>query len=318
MTVSPPDWVTLRIFLAAVQLGSITRAAERCGIATSAAAKRVQEFEAAYGVRLLDRGARGVRPTPAGEALVRHARALLDFASRLQDDLHAFAEGGFGSVRLHATASVLAGHGLAQILADFARVHGGIQVELREDKSLPILQELLEGRADLGIVTTAARVPAALEAQFWREDNLVAVVPVDHPLATRRSISYGEILDHPLVAVQEGGALSLLLEEAAQRLGRQAFYRCRVTSLDAAWRLVSAGHGITVAPEGMIRLYEPVFGLRGIPLDEDWARRRLRIVSRPPSALPPPARLLLEHLLQTKLEHAAERPPMEDATSSNH
>ena len=69
-----PDWVTLRIFLAAVELGSVTRAADRCGIATSAAAKRVQDLEADCGLLLLERGARGVKPTAAGEALARHAR----------------------------------------------------------------------------------------------------------------------------------------------------------------------------------------------------------------------------------------------------
>ncbi len=70
-----PDWVTLRIFLAALDLGSVTRAADRCGIVTSAAAKRIQLLEADCGVTLLERGARGVRPTVA--ALTRLARGTL-------------------------------------------------------------------------------------------------------------------------------------------------------------------------------------------------------------------------------------------------
>ncbi len=81
MTV-PPDWVTLRIFLAALELGSVTRAADRCGIATSAAAKRIQDLETDSGVLLLERRSRGVRPTPAGKVLARHARALLDLAAQ--------------------------------------------------------------------------------------------------------------------------------------------------------------------------------------------------------------------------------------------
>ena len=180
-----PDWVTLRIFLAAVELGSVTRAADRCGIATSAAAKRVQDLEADCGVLLLARGARGVRPTPAGEALARHARALLDLAARLADDLRAFAAGGLGSVRLHAAASAIAGHGLAEALAEFAAERPSIRVELREDTSLPILRDLLEGRADLGVVTSGDRVPAGLEAHPWHEDRLLAVVPAGHSFGRR-------------------------------------------------------------------------------------------------------------------------------------
>src|SRR3712207_2849649 len=211
--VAPPDWVTLRIFLAALELGSVTRAADRCGIATSAAAKRIQDLEADSGVLLLERRSRGVRPTPAGEVLARHARALLDLAARLSDDLRALAAGGLGSVRPHATASAIGGHRLAEALAEFASERPGVQVELREDTSLPILGDLLEGRADLGVVTSGDRVPSGLQAHPWHEDRLLAVMRADHPVAARASVGFGEVLDQPLVGVLESGALSLLLEE---------------------------------------------------------------------------------------------------------
>jgi DNA-binding transcriptional LysR family regulator len=294
---APPDWTTLRIFLAALELGSVTRAADRCGIATSAAAKRIQDLEADCGVLLLERAARGVRPTPAGEAFARHGRALLDLAARLADDLRAFAAGGLGSVRLHATASAIAGHRLAEALAEFAAERPGIQVELREDTSLPILRDLLEGRADLGIVTSSDRVPTGLEAHPWHEDHLLAVMPAGHPLAARASIGFGEVLDEPLVGVLESGALSLLLEEQAQRLGRGLRYRFRVASTDAARRLVAAGHGVTVMPDGVARPYEAALGLAGVPLAEPWARRRLWLATQLAEALPAPARLLRDHLL---------------------
>jgi DNA-binding transcriptional LysR family regulator len=296
--VAPPDWVTLRIFLAALELGSVTKAADRCGIATSAAAKRVQDLEADTGVLLLERRARGVRPTAAGEVFARHARALLDLAARLGDDLRAFAAGGLGSVRLHATASAIGGHRLAEALAEFAAERPGVQVELREDTSLLVLRDLLEGRADLGVVTSGNRVPDGLEAHPWHEDRLLAVVRADHPLAARASVGFGEVLDQPLVGVLESGALSLLLEEQAEHLGRGLRYRFRVGSTDAARRLVAAGHGVTVMPDGVARPYEAALGLRGIPLAEQWARRQLWLVARSAEALPVPARLLMEHLLR--------------------
>ena len=101
------DWTTLRILLATVELGSITQAAQRCGIATSAAAKRLQLLERDCGLPLLERGARGVRPTAAGEAIAQHARALFDLSARFAGDFRAFASGGQGSVRLGASASVI-------------------------------------------------------------------------------------------------------------------------------------------------------------------------------------------------------------------
>lgn len=292
-----PDWMTVRIFLAALEAGSITRAAERCGIATAAAAKRMQVLEAEAGVPLLERTARGVRATAAGEAFARHARALQDLGARLAADLHAFAVGGLGSVRLHATASALAGHELAGLLAGFAKDQPDIQVELRENTSLMILQDLLDGRADLGIITTEAGIPPGLEQHPWREDRLTAVVGEGHPLAARASVGFVEVLDHPLIGPQESSAISLLLEQEANRLGRALHYRFRVLNTDAARRLAAAGHGLTVMPDGVIRPYEASLGLRGIPLADPWAQRRLRVITRPAGVLPPPAHLLLQHLV---------------------
>lgn len=294
---TPPDWVTIKIFLATLDLGSITRAADRCGIATSAAAKRVQMLEADCGVPLLERGARGVKPTPAGEIFAKHSQGLIDLAGRLTSDLKALSLGGLGTVRLHATPSILAGPELAELLAKFARWKPGIQVELHEDISVAIIRDLLDGRADLGLITTAARVPPALEAQLWREDRLLMVVSADNSLARRASIGFGEVLDQPLIGVLETGAISLLLEDAAQRLARRPRYRFRVESTDAARRLVAAGHGVTVMPDGVLRGYEASTGLRGIPIRERWSHRQLRLVTRPGTVLPHPARLLRDYLL---------------------
>jgi DNA-binding transcriptional LysR family regulator len=292
-----PDWVTLKIFLAALEHGSIRRAAEHCAIAAAAAATRIQALEADYGVPLLERSVRGVKPTAAGAAFARHARALFDLSAHLRTDMRAFAVGGMGSVRLHATASALAGHRLAEALASFAADRPGIRVELREESSIPIVQDLLEGRADLGIVTLSGRLPTGLDAQLWREDRLLAVVVDGHALANRASVSFGEVLDLPLVGMLENGALSLLLEEMARGLGRKPHYRFRVASVETVRRLIAAGHGAGVMPDGLVRPYEGALGIRGIPLSERWSRRRLRIVARPADMLAPAARLLLDHLL---------------------
>jgi len=306
---TPPDWITLRLFLTAIELGSIAKAADRCGIANSAAAKRIQLLEAQARTALVERHARGIIPTAAGESFARHARGLIDLARHLEDEMDAFAAGGAGTVRLLATASCIGGHDLADLLAGFARLHPRILVDLRELTSSVILQDLIEGRADLGIVTTNARIPVGLEAQPWREDRLLAIVSADHPLAGRKSVKFSEVLEHPLVDVLEIGALSLLLAEAAQALGRKPYYRYHVTSMDAARRLVAAGLAVNVMPDHMIAPYAENLGLRGILIDEPWSLRRLRLVSRVGGVSPGPARLLADHLLNAPTTSAGPSSP---------
>ncbi len=294
---APPDWVTIRIILTAIETGSVTRAADRCSIATSAAAKRIQTLELDLGTALLERGARGVRPTPAGEVFAHHARALLDIVARLSGDLAALASGGLGSARLHATATLLAGSDLAEALASFNVARPGIAVELREATSLAIIQDLVDGRADLGLITTAAQLPPGLTAQLWRQDRLLLVVRQDDPRAARVAIAFSDALEQPLICVLESGAITLLLEQAAQALGRRPRYKFRVESTEASRRLVAAGHGATVMPDGVLRGHEAAFGLHGIPLSDDWACRQLRLVWRGSGILSAPARLLRDHLL---------------------
>lgn len=81
----------------------------------------MQVLEADAGVALLERGARGVKAVPAGEAFARYARALLDMGARLSADLNPFAAGGLHNVRLSATPSALAGYELSASLASFGQ-----------------------------------------------------------------------------------------------------------------------------------------------------------------------------------------------------
>jgi len=293
----PPDWVSLRLFLAAIEERSLTRAAERCAIAVSAAARRIQLLEAQHGVRLLERSARGVRATPAGEALAHHARGLIDRAARLGDDLRAHASGGRGSVRLHCTASAITGQGLADLLAAFLREEPGIRVELEEATSLAVLRAVTEGRADIGIVSRAGPPPEGVTLTPWRSDRLLAVVPVGHPLAARDRLRFAEVLAEPLIGVLSGGALTLTLAEEAERLGLAPRWRFRVQGTDAARHLIAAGHGIGIMPAGVVLPYEAQLGLRGIPLDEPWAERVLALVSGATGAPGLPVHRLLARLM---------------------
>lgn len=294
---NPPDWVTLRIFLAALDLGSVTKAAERCGIAVSAAAKRIQSLELDHGVKLLERTARGVRPTSAGDLLAAHAAALLALGERLNRELESARLGGAGSVRIDATASIIAGHDLADVLTAFHEAHPSIRTLLGEETSLSALRNVVEGRSDIALITTPQAIPDGLVAHAWRRDALRVVAPASNPVAQKRSIGFAEVLDWPLIGVLAGGALTLQLDEAAQKLGRRPDYRYRVATPDAAMRLVAAGHGLTVMPDCVLEVFSGRIGAVGIALTEPWAARELRLVTRPAQTLSLPARLLVERLL---------------------
>src|SRR3712207_5426119 len=131
---APPDLLTLRLFLAAHETRNLTRAAERCALAPSAATRRLQALEARYGgAPLFERGARGLAPTPIGDALARRAAALLALAERTDAELREFAGGARGRVRLHASTSAIVQF-LADELAAFGAENPSVEVERSEER----------------------------------------------------------------------------------------------------------------------------------------------------------------------------------------
>ncbi|MGF6200413.1 DNA-binding transcriptional LysR family regulator [Pseudomonas laurylsulfatiphila] len=85
------DLTDLRLYLNILDTGNITAGAARSHLSLAAASARIRAMEASLGVEFLQRNRRGVSPTPAGNALARHARVLLQQAERLQQELAEYA-----------------------------------------------------------------------------------------------------------------------------------------------------------------------------------------------------------------------------------
>jgi DNA-binding transcriptional LysR family regulator len=294
-----PDLQTFRLFLTVHDLGNITRAAERSNIAVSAVTKRLQDLEAHYHVRLFDRQPRGVRPTAAGDALAHDIRDLLARLDRLKGTMSEFAEGVRGHVRVHASASNIL-ENLAEAIAEFTRTNPLIRIEVQEAMSWSIVRDVLEGRADIGLISASIEIPPSLTVHAYRTDQLVAVLPRNHLLAQFKTLEFDQLLDYEHVGIGANSALTVQLEEAAAIANRSIRYSYRVVSCEVARTMVGAGLGITVLPNEMVSPYEEASGICGIPLSDPWARRELRICMRNDIPLTVPASLFLSLLQQRR------------------
>jgi DNA-binding transcriptional LysR family regulator len=103
------DFVTLRVFKAAVEERSLVSAAEREHLAPSAISRRISDFEARLGITLLRRHDRGVEPTAAGQLLMRHVEALFNIVDMTMADLESLSLGQTGSVKILANLSTISG-----------------------------------------------------------------------------------------------------------------------------------------------------------------------------------------------------------------
>jgi DNA-binding transcriptional LysR family regulator len=288
------DLTDLRLFCDVVDAGSITAGAERSALALAAASTRIRRMEEALGAALLVRSRQGVTPTEAGRTLIKHARLMLAQSARLKEDLGSFAGGLSGEVRLLANTNALTEF-LPEALSSFLAAHPQVSVDLEERLSDEIVGLVAEGAADIGIVAGTVDV-GALATYPFRSDRFVVVTAAHHPLATRRSVTFAEILDCEFVGLERSSSLQRFLAAKAAREGRALRLRVQLRSFDAVCRLVEAGVGIGVAPQTTAARACRTMALGVVELADDWALRELKIVVRAEAELRPYARQLVDSL----------------------
>ncbi|MBI1396657.1 MAG: LysR family transcriptional regulator [Betaproteobacteria bacterium] len=288
-----PDIVSLSLFAAVAEMRSITKAAESQHIALAAASRRIAMLESQFGVRLLDRTARGAELTAAGRAALYHVRRILSQVEEMRSELSQHADGSRGHVRIQASQSAIAQF-LADDLASFAREIPNVVIALEEKASGEIAQGLREGATDVGVVMDGTALDG-LQTFDYAVDRLVALVPRDHPLRGR-SVAFSALLDCDIVGLDSGTALTRLLVDQAAAARRPLRLRVQVMSFAAVTRMVEAGLGIGILPEGAARPVIPGMKVRLLRLSDAWAARRMFVTVRDYQALPAITRRLVDHL----------------------
>ncbi|MCQ9424553.1 LysR substrate-binding domain-containing protein [Pseudomonas sp. LJDD11] len=288
------DLTDLRLFLNILETGNITAAASRSHLSLASASARVRAMEGSLNSALLERNRRGVTPTPAGKALGRHARLILQQVERLQDELADYAQGFKGQIRLLCNTSTLSEH-LPEVLADFLVSHPHIDIDLQEHPSLRILHALRHGSADIGIVTDAVDA-SDLQTLPFRADPLALLIPAGHPLEQHDSLRFSQTLDHEFVALAATSALGIYLEEQALHAGKRLRIRVRAEGVDGVLRMVAHGAGLGIVPQAAVDRWQGTHGFRAVRLADDWADRQLRLCAVDFAALPGYVRELVEVL----------------------
>ncbi|WP_242455345.1 LysR family transcriptional regulator [Acidovorax sp. 210-6] len=289
------DLTDLRLFVAMAEERNLTRGAARAFLAPSSASHRLRRLEDALQTPLFDRQPRGLEPTRAGEALLRHARQVFACIEQMHAELSPYASGIRGQVSLwantHATHSYL-----PDDLAGFLKRHPQVSVSLEERTSTEIAMAVAHGEIDVGVLADAGAQGAGVVLWPYRQDRLVLVVPQGHALAQRARVAFAEVLDQAFVMLHSGSAIHTFTMNAAAALGRHLDVRIQVRSFEAVCRMVGAGVGIGLVPRSAV----PRAGLSEPPvvvaLDEAWAQRDLQVCVRQGVELSGFASALVQHL----------------------
>jgi DNA-binding transcriptional LysR family regulator len=281
----------IRYFEAVARLGNVTRAAEELHIAQPSLSKQIRTLEAELGVALFDRVGRRVELTDAGRLLLPYARRILREESSARAALQERADLTRGHVVIGAPPTIGA-RLLPPLLADFNTQYRGIELELHEAGSAPLVRQLLVGQVDLAVVPVP--VADAAYVELFTEDLLIAVAP-DHRLAGRGQITSGELAEEDFILFPP----SYGLRDRALQFWREVGLAPRVVldggEMATVLRLTAVGLGVALVPRLALDGSE---GLVGLSISDATLQRTIGLTWHPERQLSPAATVLREFLVE--------------------
>jgi len=270
----------LRYLVAVAEHGHFGRAAEACYVSQPTLSTQLKKLERELGVELIERSPRRIVLTPAGEAIVERARVILRETDNIRDIARNAMDSESGSLRIGlfpTLAPYLLPHVVPKVRARFPN----LELLLVEEKTEEVLQQLRDGKLDVGVLALPVH-DDQLHEEFLFEEEFVLAVPTDHPLADTDGPSAVSVLAGESVLLLEDGhclrdqALAVCqLSGAAERSG------FRATSLETLRQMVAAGVGVTLLPELAVQSPVPTSeDIRLIRFSEPVPRRDIAMFWR--------------------------------------
>lgn len=241
----------LRTLIEVVRTGSFAEAARRLGYTPSAVSQQISGLERAVRLTLFEREPHSVRATVAAELLAERSQEVLASFDALDHEIEAISSGSLGQLRIGSfpTASATL---LPLGLAAFVQRYPSVEVHLDEGEPDELLQVLQDGELDIALVYRYDLVPRTwphrlVETELLHE-NLLLLLPADHPLAGRSQVGFAELRDATWIASREGSAGASCLERACATAGFAPTIAFRSNNYDVVEGLVGAGLGIAMVP----------------------------------------------------------------------
>jgi DNA-binding transcriptional LysR family regulator len=290
------DLTDLRLIVNVAECNSLTGGAERSCISLPAASTRIKHLEATIGTQLLYRTTQGVTLTPPGQALLHHARLVLNQLEQMRGDLQEYVRGLKGHLRVAASTTSITEF-LPPVLRKYLSTHPDVNIDLRERISSDIVRAVADGTTDIGIISGSVRTEN-LEVIPYRRDYMVLAVPAGHALADGGAVPFADTLEYEYVGLHEASAIHQFLNERARAVHRTVKLRIQVGNFEAACLLIEANAGIGILPESAGRRYAETMQIRIVHLTDDWALRAQHICVRNRKLLPSFASDLIDLLVE--------------------
>ncbi len=237
----------LQVFHTVARLLSFTKAAETLHMTQPAVTFQVRQLEEHFNTRLFDRTHNRISLTEAGKRVFEYSDRIFEHYAEMENAVREMT-GDISGVLMIGASTTIAEYLLPALLGDFKKKYPDVNVQLKVSNSDGIVHMVENNVIDLGVVESPV-MNKNLVVEVCRVDQLVAVVPPEHPLADRTSISIGDLLEHPYICREEGSGTREVISDYMTDQGvnaGQVQLTMELGSPESIKGAVEAGMGVSI------------------------------------------------------------------------
>jgi LysR family hydrogen peroxide-inducible transcriptional activator len=237
----------LEYFVALAETRHFGQAAERCHVTQPTLSMQIAKMEQELGTPLFERGKRRVGLTNAGKQILARAGSVLDGVHEIRE----LARGAAGELAGPLYLGVIPTVGpylLPHLLPELKAIYPKVKLFLREDMTRYLVEQLQQSALDAAILSLPIDAHDLEHTVFFREE-LVAGLPLDHPLARKKSLTVTDLADDAILLLEEGNCMrdqTLNLCRGSRPIDPEGY---RASSIESLRQMVSAGMGCTFLPK---------------------------------------------------------------------
>jgi len=294
----------LKTFVMVVEEKGISSAAEKLALTQPAVSLHIQGLEDYIGAGLFTRRGRGIELNDIGKALFEKAKDLVVYFENAEKSIINTINLVKQDISIGA-GPIMSDYVLPHVIASFKKSHPDTSIAIEASETLLIIKGVLDHSFDLGFIG-APVINDKLDLEEWIEEELLLIVPPNHPFARRKSVKATELEGQKLIFRKQITGIRMFLENRFQLAGLKESILTpviEVPSTASVLTSVEAGLGISFISSWVVRQAIELGTVVAVPLEDLTLIRNLYIASRKNKRKMPLVEELLEHLRQYKKQN---------------
>jgi DNA-binding transcriptional LysR family regulator len=284
----------LDILATLIDAGSMGKAASRLNISQPAVSKAVAELESALGVRLVDRGRRGITPTPYGLALQKRSVAIFNDLRQSVQDIEFLSDPTTGEIRIGTTDPVSVAI-VSPCIDRLSRKYPRMSFHVIAGDTAGLYRDVMDRNVELAICRMIGPLPDELAAEVLFHDSLAVLTSARNPLMRRRKLTLADLVNEPWVQLPGDSLFGSMVIEVFRAGGRDPPRPTVVTHSEYLKNdFLAKGRFLTVLPSFMLKVQGWHPRLKALPIALPNTRAPIGLITLKGRTLTPLAQLFIE------------------------